>query len=300
MKVLSGQEGEREDEGSWEFVPAKVPNGISLRNFGIQVVSFFFFYCLFLFFWSFSIIIFVRSFLLFFFFFFSVWGWRLAWTVWFHALGKTKRANVFFPFSLDRYPINCFPASWLVLFLPSVSIHSLCLRLLSSFQLFPLSLAMAYTCKLLCFFYASFHFCSAPMHSGLSVVFFASLWCSIQSGRWGLKQRGSTLFFAIFFSFVRSLIRSRRHYICVSSPIVIWPRHWTWTRALRIVKGCDWTFFCVAEHPTNCYFHARVFWSTTLLDHAYLRDCCCFRDARFFYSVVDEECRGISLWEAWG
>ncbi|KIM40666.1 hypothetical protein M413DRAFT_28455 [Hebeloma cylindrosporum] len=31
------KEKEREDEGSWEFVPAKVPNGISLRNFGIQV-----------------------------------------------------------------------------------------------------------------------------------------------------------------------------------------------------------------------------------------------------------------------
>lgn len=29
-----------EEEGSWEFVPAKVPDGISLRNFGIQVVSF--------------------------------------------------------------------------------------------------------------------------------------------------------------------------------------------------------------------------------------------------------------------
>lgn len=27
---------------TWEFVPARVPNGISLRNFGIQVVSFFF------------------------------------------------------------------------------------------------------------------------------------------------------------------------------------------------------------------------------------------------------------------
>jgi dual specificity MAP kinase phosphatase len=27
------------EEGSWEFVPAKVPDGISLRNFGIQVVS---------------------------------------------------------------------------------------------------------------------------------------------------------------------------------------------------------------------------------------------------------------------
>jgi len=27
------------EEGSWEFVPAKIPDGISLRNFGIQVVS---------------------------------------------------------------------------------------------------------------------------------------------------------------------------------------------------------------------------------------------------------------------
>lgn len=27
------------EEGSWEFVPAKVPDGISLRNFGTQVVS---------------------------------------------------------------------------------------------------------------------------------------------------------------------------------------------------------------------------------------------------------------------
>ena len=26
--------------GEWEFLPAKVPDGISLRNFGIQVVSF--------------------------------------------------------------------------------------------------------------------------------------------------------------------------------------------------------------------------------------------------------------------
>jgi len=42
VKVLSnggGQEKEREDDASWEFVPARVPNGISLRNFGIQVVS---------------------------------------------------------------------------------------------------------------------------------------------------------------------------------------------------------------------------------------------------------------------
>jgi len=43
------KEKEKEDEGSWEFVPAKVPNGISLRNFGIQVVSVFF-CCRFLFF----------------------------------------------------------------------------------------------------------------------------------------------------------------------------------------------------------------------------------------------------------
>ena len=28
-----------ESEGEWEFVPARVPDGISLRNFGIQVVS---------------------------------------------------------------------------------------------------------------------------------------------------------------------------------------------------------------------------------------------------------------------
>ena len=28
-----------ENEGEWEFVPARVPDGISLRNFGIQVVS---------------------------------------------------------------------------------------------------------------------------------------------------------------------------------------------------------------------------------------------------------------------
>jgi hypothetical protein len=27
------------EEGSWEFAPARVPDGISLRNFGIQVVS---------------------------------------------------------------------------------------------------------------------------------------------------------------------------------------------------------------------------------------------------------------------
>lgn len=33
-----GQTGCKEDEG-WEFVPARVPDGISLRNFGIQVVS---------------------------------------------------------------------------------------------------------------------------------------------------------------------------------------------------------------------------------------------------------------------
>lgn len=36
-----GQAGGKEDEG-WEFVPARVPDGISLRNFGIQVVSFLF------------------------------------------------------------------------------------------------------------------------------------------------------------------------------------------------------------------------------------------------------------------
>ena len=38
-----------EEEEGWEFVPARVPDGISLRNFGIQVVSFscLFFLCLF-------------------------------------------------------------------------------------------------------------------------------------------------------------------------------------------------------------------------------------------------------------
>lgn len=37
------EEGEEEEEdGEWEFVPARVPDGISLRNFGIQVVSVFF------------------------------------------------------------------------------------------------------------------------------------------------------------------------------------------------------------------------------------------------------------------
>lgn len=156
---------------------------------------------------------------------------------------KNQESKCFLPVFIGPIPNQlCFPASWLVLFLPSVSIHFLCLP--SFFQLFFLSLAMAYACKLLCFFYASFHFCSAPMHSGLSVVFFASLWCSIESGRWGLKQRGSTLFFAIFFfSFVRSPIRSRRLHKFVLSPIVTWSRHWAWTRALRIVKGCDWTFF---------------------------------------------------------
>ena len=40
-----GQEQKRRNEttSKWEFVPAKVPDGISLRNFGIQVVSVFFF-----------------------------------------------------------------------------------------------------------------------------------------------------------------------------------------------------------------------------------------------------------------
>jgi hypothetical protein len=33
-----GNEAEDED-GDWEFVPLLVPEGISLRNFGIQVVS---------------------------------------------------------------------------------------------------------------------------------------------------------------------------------------------------------------------------------------------------------------------
>lgn len=41
--------GHRNEQSKWEFVPAKVPDGISLRNFGIQVVSFllfsFFFFC---------------------------------------------------------------------------------------------------------------------------------------------------------------------------------------------------------------------------------------------------------------
>jgi hypothetical protein len=34
---------ERDDEGEWEFVPAKVPEGISLRNFWFHVVSLLFF-----------------------------------------------------------------------------------------------------------------------------------------------------------------------------------------------------------------------------------------------------------------
>lgn len=73
VKPLSGNTGEkeREDEGSWEFVPAKVPNGISLRNFGIQVVSFFFFFCCFPFFYV--------VFLVCLSFFFSLFrcGWRV-------------------------------------------------------------------------------------------------------------------------------------------------------------------------------------------------------------------------------
>ena len=69
VKPLSGNTGEkeREDEGSWEFVPAKVPNGISLRNFGIQVVSSFFSSAVFLFSMLFSLFVFP------FFFSFSVW-----------------------------------------------------------------------------------------------------------------------------------------------------------------------------------------------------------------------------------
>lgn len=33
------------DTSDWEFVPARVPDGISLRNFGIQVVGFTFLHC---------------------------------------------------------------------------------------------------------------------------------------------------------------------------------------------------------------------------------------------------------------
>jgi len=49
--------GRREDEEAsswtWEFVPAKVPDGISLRNFGIQVVSLWFSFLLLLLCWLF-------------------------------------------------------------------------------------------------------------------------------------------------------------------------------------------------------------------------------------------------------
>lgn len=77
------KEKEREDEGSWEFVPAKVPNGISLRNFGIQVVSAFFFlsFLWFSFFFS-SFFSFLRSF--FFCLRFLRWWWFEV--VRFHAL----------------------------------------------------------------------------------------------------------------------------------------------------------------------------------------------------------------------
>ena len=232
VKVLSGQEGEREDEGSWEFVPAKVPNGISLRNFGIQVVSFFFFLFLVVFFFSFVLFSFSFS-LFFFFFFFLFFGC---------GDGGLHGPSDFMLSEKPREQMFSSRFHWTdtqLIVLPSLvacSFFAFCFHsfslpavLLSTFFF----LSLAYACKLLCFFYASVHFCSAPMHSGLSVVFFASLWCSIESGRWGLKQRGSTLFFAIFFfSFVRSPIRSRRLHKFVLSPIVTWSRHWAWTRAL--------------------------------------------------------------------
>jgi dual specificity MAP kinase phosphatase len=38
---LEKPDGDTSQQRKWEFVPARVPDGISLRNFGIQVVSFF-------------------------------------------------------------------------------------------------------------------------------------------------------------------------------------------------------------------------------------------------------------------
>jgi hypothetical protein len=146
--------------------------------------------------------------------------------------------------------------------------------LLSTF--FPFS-AIAYACKLLCLLYASFHFCSAPLHSGLSVVFFR-LVVLYRGWSLGVKTTRLNSFFAISFSFVRSLIRSRRHF---PSSIVTWPPSLGLGTALRIAKDVTGRF-CVAEHPTNCILTMFVFLFTALLDYAYLRDCCCFRDARSF------------------
>jgi len=108
VKVLSGhvrEEGGREDEGSWEFVPAKVPNGISLRNFGIQVVSFSFFYCLFfgrfLFLFS-SFLVFLFLFFLFFFFFFRCGDGSSRSSDF--MLSAIQESKFFVSFSLDHLP----------------------------------------------------------------------------------------------------------------------------------------------------------------------------------------------------
>ena len=59
VKALSNNGQEKEDNTSWEFVPARVPNGISQTNFGIQVVS-----CFFVFVFFFHLVFFIRLFFL--------------------------------------------------------------------------------------------------------------------------------------------------------------------------------------------------------------------------------------------
>ena len=176
VKVLSGnareeKEKEREDEGGWEFVPAKVPNGISLRNFGIQVVSLFsagFFR-----FWSFFILVFsffsVRSIFLIFGFgcllFCSLWAWKFE-VIRFHALEDP--ICFFFSFSLDQYPIKYGSQPRGLSFSLSCSYPFPLLAVVLSI-LFSFLWLMAYSCNR--FRYVAFLFCSAPMRSGLSAAF---------------------------------------------------------------------------------------------------------------------------------
>jgi len=110
----------------------------------------------------------------------------------------------------------------------------------------------------------------------------------------GIKQRGSSLFPAIFFpSSLRSFVRFDT--INVSRLLFsLYPVIGLRT-ACRGSQGCDRTFSrSRASYKLLLLFQIhRAFGSCVPQGLLLLQRC------EFFYSAVDEKCRAISLWEAW-